>query len=202
MATSSYLQAGMALYKIVPKNPYYFWSVMSLVMQVQESFYNMNAEILEWLVTDSKSTVCLFLRQSQPKMKSWLRPCSCLWLNAWWKKWSRRKRLKQKQRWVCWLYDFSVMTMETNLNGQQDSGKIPVTQLLFLKFRISFGFSLTYILSYSSHVGIKKTFSEWNPWHINCQKKTPDFCTLVLTAYMFKMKIQMLEYCTVLTFSL
>lgn len=47
MATSSYLQAGMALYKIVPKNPYYFWSVMSLVMQVQESFYNMNAEILE-----------------------------------------------------------------------------------------------------------------------------------------------------------
>lgn len=24
----------MALYKIVPKNPYYFWSVMSLVMQV------------------------------------------------------------------------------------------------------------------------------------------------------------------------
>lgn len=27
-------QAGMALYKIVPKNPYYFWSVMSLVMQV------------------------------------------------------------------------------------------------------------------------------------------------------------------------
>ncbi|XP_034781420.2 N-alpha-acetyltransferase 25, NatB auxiliary subunit-like isoform X2 [Acipenser ruthenus] len=26
-------QAGMALYKIVPKNPYYFWSVMSLVMQ-------------------------------------------------------------------------------------------------------------------------------------------------------------------------
>lgn len=29
------LQAGMALYKIVPKNPYYFWSVMSLVMQVR-----------------------------------------------------------------------------------------------------------------------------------------------------------------------
>lgn len=28
-------QAGMALYKIVPKNPYYFWSVMSLVMQVR-----------------------------------------------------------------------------------------------------------------------------------------------------------------------
>ncbi|XP_059395905.1 N-alpha-acetyltransferase 25, NatB auxiliary subunit-like isoform X2 [Carassius carassius] len=26
-------QAGMVLYKIVPKNPYYFWSVMSLVMQ-------------------------------------------------------------------------------------------------------------------------------------------------------------------------
>ncbi|KAA0704270.1 N-alpha-acetyltransferase 25 [Triplophysa tibetana] len=26
-------QAGMALYKIVPKNPYYFWAVMSLVMQ-------------------------------------------------------------------------------------------------------------------------------------------------------------------------
>ncbi|KAJ8263493.1 hypothetical protein COCON_G00159500 [Conger conger] len=26
-------QVGMALYKIVPKNPYYFWSVMSLVMQ-------------------------------------------------------------------------------------------------------------------------------------------------------------------------
>ncbi|KAF4082175.1 hypothetical protein AMELA_G00148540 [Ameiurus melas] len=26
-------QAGMALYKIIPKNPYYFWSVMSLVMQ-------------------------------------------------------------------------------------------------------------------------------------------------------------------------
>ncbi|XP_053553147.1 N-alpha-acetyltransferase 25, NatB auxiliary subunit-like, partial [Bombina bombina] len=25
--------AGMALYKIVPKNPYYFWSVMSLIMQ-------------------------------------------------------------------------------------------------------------------------------------------------------------------------
>lgn len=25
----------MALYKIVPKNPYYFWSVMSLVMQVR-----------------------------------------------------------------------------------------------------------------------------------------------------------------------
>lgn len=33
-------------------------------------------------------------------------------------------------------------------------------------------------------------------------RKTPEFCTLVLTAYMFKMKIQMLEYCTVLTFSL
>uniref|UniRef100_A0A7N4UZY0 N-alpha-acetyltransferase 25, NatB auxiliary subunit n=1 Tax=Sarcophilus harrisii TaxID=9305 RepID=A0A7N4UZY0_SARHA len=28
-------QAGMALYKIVPKNPYYFWSVMSLIMQVE-----------------------------------------------------------------------------------------------------------------------------------------------------------------------
>ncbi|ERE76484.1 N-alpha-acetyltransferase 25, NatB auxiliary subunit [Cricetulus griseus] len=26
-------KAGMALYKIVPKNPYYFWSVMSLIMQ-------------------------------------------------------------------------------------------------------------------------------------------------------------------------
>lgn len=34
------------------------------------------------------------------------------------------------------------------------------------------------------------------------RKNPPDFCTLVLTAYMFKMKIQMLEYCTVLTFSL
>lgn len=33
--TLSYIfQAGMALYKIVPKNPYYFWSVMSLIMQV------------------------------------------------------------------------------------------------------------------------------------------------------------------------
>lgn len=31
---SSVFQAGMALYKIVPKNPYYFWSVMSLIMQV------------------------------------------------------------------------------------------------------------------------------------------------------------------------
>lgn len=30
----SVFQAGMALYKIVPKNPYYFWSVMSLIMQV------------------------------------------------------------------------------------------------------------------------------------------------------------------------
>lgn len=32
---SSVFQAGMALYKIVPKNPYYFWSVMSLIMQVR-----------------------------------------------------------------------------------------------------------------------------------------------------------------------
>lgn len=31
-------QAGMALYKIVPKNPYYFWSVMSLIMQVSMAF--------------------------------------------------------------------------------------------------------------------------------------------------------------------
>lgn len=29
----------MALYKIVPKNPYYFWSVMSLVMQVWSDVY-------------------------------------------------------------------------------------------------------------------------------------------------------------------
>lgn len=28
----------MALYKIVPKNPYYFWSVMSLIMQVGPTF--------------------------------------------------------------------------------------------------------------------------------------------------------------------
>ena len=28
----------MALYKIVPKNPYYFWSVMSLIMQVSMAF--------------------------------------------------------------------------------------------------------------------------------------------------------------------
>lgn len=33
---SCVFQAGMALYKIVPKNPYYFWSVMSLIMQVCE----------------------------------------------------------------------------------------------------------------------------------------------------------------------
>ncbi|KAI4816666.1 hypothetical protein KUCAC02_008982 [Chaenocephalus aceratus] len=65
-------QAGMALYKIVPKNPYYFWSVMSLVMQAISA-------------QDEK----------RPK------PCSCLWLNAWWRKWSRRRRLKQKQRSSC-----------------------------------------------------------------------------------------------------
>lgn len=35
LTAASSLQAGMALYKIVPKNPYYFWSVMSLVMQVR-----------------------------------------------------------------------------------------------------------------------------------------------------------------------
>lgn len=34
----SVFQAGMALYKIVPKNPYYFWSVMSLIMQVSMAF--------------------------------------------------------------------------------------------------------------------------------------------------------------------
>lgn len=34
MKLSYIFQAGMALYKIVPKNPYYFWSVMSLIMQV------------------------------------------------------------------------------------------------------------------------------------------------------------------------
>lgn len=27
-------QTAMALYKLKPKNPYYFWAVMSLVMQV------------------------------------------------------------------------------------------------------------------------------------------------------------------------
>lgn len=30
----------MALYKIVPKNPYYFWSVMSLIMQVSMLLWN------------------------------------------------------------------------------------------------------------------------------------------------------------------
>lgn len=35
MKLSYIFQAGMALYKIVPKNPYYFWSVMSLIMQVR-----------------------------------------------------------------------------------------------------------------------------------------------------------------------
>lgn len=39
----------MALYKIVPKNPYYFWSVMSLVMQVQTGFYSVNAKIFALL---------------------------------------------------------------------------------------------------------------------------------------------------------
>lgn len=29
-----FLQAAMNLYKTFPKNPYYFWAVMSIVMQV------------------------------------------------------------------------------------------------------------------------------------------------------------------------
>lgn len=29
---------GMALYKLIPKNPYFFWSVMSLYLQVSSFF--------------------------------------------------------------------------------------------------------------------------------------------------------------------
>lgn len=42
-------QAGMALYKIVPKNPYYFWSVMSLVMQVRAVSHTHTLTALECL---------------------------------------------------------------------------------------------------------------------------------------------------------
>lgn len=31
-------RAAMALYKFVPKNPYYFWAVMSIVLQVNNHF--------------------------------------------------------------------------------------------------------------------------------------------------------------------
>lgn len=29
--------AALSLYKLVPKNPYYFWAVMSVVMQAMEA---------------------------------------------------------------------------------------------------------------------------------------------------------------------
>ncbi|KAJ8287131.1 hypothetical protein GJAV_G00048000 [Gymnothorax javanicus] len=56
-------QAGMALYKIVPKNPYYFWSVMSLVMQAiserdeklsQTMFLPLAARMVEKMVKEEK----------------------------------------------------------------------------------------------------------------------------------------------------
>lgn len=45
---------------------------------------------------------CFFylFRPSQHKMRNCPRPCSCPWLSAWWRKWSRRRRSKQRQRWV------------------------------------------------------------------------------------------------------
>lgn len=30
-------QTALALYKLVPKNPYYFWAVMSIVMQANQA---------------------------------------------------------------------------------------------------------------------------------------------------------------------
>ncbi|XP_077478311.1 N-alpha-acetyltransferase 25, NatB auxiliary subunit isoform X1 [Stigmatopora argus] len=56
-------QAGMALYKIVPKNPYYFWSVMSLVMQAisaqdeklsQTMFLPLAERMVEKMVKENK----------------------------------------------------------------------------------------------------------------------------------------------------
>lgn len=43
-------------------------------------------------------------RQSPHKMISWPRPCSCRWPSGWWRRWSERTRLKQKQRWGCRLH--------------------------------------------------------------------------------------------------
>lgn len=35
-------QTAMALYKVKPKNPYYFWAVMSILMQVNTPFSELN----------------------------------------------------------------------------------------------------------------------------------------------------------------
>ncbi len=53
-----------------------------------------------WSENNTSGVCCLLFRPSQHKTRSWLRPCSCLWLSAWWRKWLRRRRSKQKQRWV------------------------------------------------------------------------------------------------------
>ncbi|KAI1233090.1 hypothetical protein IHE44_0006285 [Lamprotornis superbus] len=49
-------QAGMALYKIVPKNPYYFWSVMSLIMQVTDGSSKQSKE--QWVGHHRKLLSC------------------------------------------------------------------------------------------------------------------------------------------------
>ncbi|XP_066272449.1 N-alpha-acetyltransferase 25, NatB auxiliary subunit-like isoform X2 [Branchiostoma lanceolatum] len=56
-------QTGMALYKVVPKNPYYFWSVMSIVMQAlttedeklsQKMFLPLAERMVEKMAKDMK----------------------------------------------------------------------------------------------------------------------------------------------------
>ena len=59
-------------------------------------------------------------RPSLQRMRSWLRPCSCLWLSAWWRKWSRRRRLKQKQRSVC--FEAEKHTLVCFESGPKSSG--------------------------------------------------------------------------------
>ncbi|KAI8491402.1 N-alpha-acetyltransferase 25, NatB auxiliary subunit [Branchiostoma belcheri] len=56
-------QTGMALYKVAPKNPYYFWSVMSIVMQAlttedeklsQKMFLPLAERMVEKMAKDTK----------------------------------------------------------------------------------------------------------------------------------------------------
>lgn len=74
-------QAGMALYKIVPKNPYYFWSVMSLVMQV--CAFNIQVSHDVCAVWKFSYVLPLCFRPFQPRTRSSPRQCSCLSLSAW-----------------------------------------------------------------------------------------------------------------------
>lgn len=43
----------MALYKIVPKNPYYFWSVMSLIMQVSMLLWDGSLSVMNFELSNT-----------------------------------------------------------------------------------------------------------------------------------------------------